>query len=126
MKRKLITVTKKQVKDYIIEKRPLFNSLLEFRDELKDVIEDLSEFAESNPNQIKFFSRVLTDVKNRIDAQKYRIQYNVGKVKYLVSYHDGIKTHEDGSEFYDIQTFTNKKKMNDFVKKLSKEGYSEA
>lgn len=31
---------------------------------------------------------------------KIRIQYNVGKVKYLVSYSDGTKKHLDGSEFF--------------------------
>ena len=55
----------------------------------------------------------------------YYIQYNIGKVKYVVNYHDGIQTHKDGSEFYGINTFTNKVKMNAFVQELIKAGYKE-
>ena len=50
---------------------------------------------------------------------KYKIDYNIGKVKYLVSHYDGIKKHEDGSEFWDIACFSNKIKMNKFIKQLT-------
>jgi hypothetical protein len=50
---------------------------------------------------------------------KYRIDYNIGKVKYLVSYYDGIKKHKDGSEFWDIACFKSKVKMNNFLKELN-------
>jgi hypothetical protein len=56
--------------------------------------------------------------------KKYRIMYNVGKVKYLVNYHDGTKFHKDGSEFFDIATFSNKRKFIKFVKELNELGYS--
>ena len=39
--------------------------------------------------------------------------YNVGKVKYLVKYHDGKKKHEDNSRFFDIAIFKNKKDKRD-------------
>ncbi len=55
----------------------------------------------------------------------YRITYNVGKVKYLVSYHDGVKKHNDGSNFYDIHLTNNKKVHNKFVSDLLKKGYTE-
>lgn len=55
--------------------------------------------------------------------KQYNITYNVGKVKYLVSFHDGEKKHKDGSNFYDIACFSNKKKMNEFVSELLNEGY---
>lgn len=47
--------------------------------------------------------------------KQYNITYNVGKVKYLVSFHDGEKKHKDGSNFYDIACFSNKNKLNKFV-----------
>lgn len=47
-----------------------------------------------------------------------RIQYNIGKVKYLVSWHDGIKTHKDGSKFFDVECFKSKAKMNKFITEL--------
>jgi len=55
--------------------------------------------------------------------KQYYTKYNVGKVKYLVNYHDGVKRHDDLSRFFYIATFSNKKKMNDFIKELKEEGY---
>ena len=55
----------------------------------------------------------------------YYIQYNIGKVKYCVSYHNGIDKHKDGSPFFGIAIFHNKKKLNLFVKDLIKENYRE-
>ena len=31
---------------------------------------------------------------------KYKIQYNIGNVKYAISYYGGIKKHKDGSNFW--------------------------
>ena len=53
----------------------------------------------------------------------YNIQYGIGTVKYAVNYHDGEKTHKDGSPFYAIATFSNIKKMKAFVSSLEKSGY---
>ena len=55
--------------------------------------------------------------------KRYNIMHNVGRAKYVVSFHDGVKTHRDGSEFFDIAIFSNKKKMNDFIKDLQANGY---
>jgi len=55
----------------------------------------------------------------------FNIMYNIGKVKYVVNFHDGIKTHNDGSIFFDIRCFKNKIKMNDYIKSLLKENYLE-
>lgn len=52
-------------------------------------------------------------------------QYNIGKAKYTVSFHDGISTHEDGSDFFDIVTFSNKKEFKAFINKLKKKNYVE-
>ena len=54
----------------------------------------------------------------------YNINYNIGRVKYVVNFHDGIKKHNDGSNFYDIRLFSNKKKMTAFVSELLKDGYT--
>jgi hypothetical protein len=55
--------------------------------------------------------------------KNYRITFNVGRVKYLISYHDGIKKHKDGSPFYDIDCFSNKTKFNKHLKHLISQGY---
>jgi hypothetical protein len=57
--------------------------------------------------------------------KRFNIKYNVGKVKYLVSYHDGEKKHKDGSDFFDIGCFKNKQKQIKFTNNLIKEGYIE-
>jgi len=58
-------------------------------------------------------------VESHYDAI-YKINYNVGKVKYLVSYHIKGKKHQDGSKFYDVATFKSKKKMEQFIGDLTK------
>lgn len=55
----------------------------------------------------------------------YKVTMNVGKVKYLVSFHDGVNKYSDGSPFFDVRTFKNKTKLNSFVKDLDKKGYKE-
>lgn len=50
---------------------------------------------------------------------------NVGSAKYTINYHDGISTHKDGSAFFRIKIFSNKKKRDAFEKELLKQGYSE-
>jgi len=55
--------------------------------------------------------------------KKFSVVYGVGKAKYLVNFHDGIKTHNDGSAFFDVKIFKNKKKLNAFVNVLRAEGY---
>jgi len=54
----------------------------------------------------------------------YYIQYNIGHAKYVVSYHNGHKTHTDGSIFYDIEIFKNKVALNSFVSELNRQGYA--
>ena len=57
--------------------------------------------------------------------KQYNIMYNIGACKYVVNFHNGIKRHDDGSSFYDIAIFKNKKKMNAFVNDLVRDGYKE-
>jgi riboflavin synthase len=56
-------------------------------------------------------------------AKRYRETSNVGTSKYVVSYHDGIKKHNDGSDFFDIEIFKNKEVKNKFITDLEKKGY---
>lgn len=50
------------------------------------------------------------------------IQYNIGNSKYVVNFHTG-KTNADGSKFYDVAIFSNKKKMKSFIGYLIIKGY---
>lgn len=49
---------------------------------------------------------------------------NVGHAKYVINYHDGEKKHRDGSRFFDIAIFSNKRKKEQFVKSLCQMGYA--
>jgi hypothetical protein len=53
----------------------------------------------------------------------YNEMYGVGSSKYVVNFHDGKKTHKDGSPFFDIQMFKNKVDLKKFIDKLISEGY---
>ena len=55
--------------------------------------------------------------------KRYYLMSNVGKAKYVVNYHNGESTHRDGSPFYDIALFSNKKKANAFIKGLINDDY---
>lgn len=55
----------------------------------------------------------------------YREMQNVGRSKYLVNFHDGEKQHRDGSPFFDLRIFSNKRKKTAFVRQLRTAGYSE-
>ena len=52
-------------------------------------------------------------------SKMFNTMQNIGKVKYVVNFYDGVQTHKDGSPFWGIATFKNKKKLKD-VKKTGK------
>jgi len=57
--------------------------------------------------------------------KRFRQQDGVGKAKYTISYHDGKQKHKDGSDFFGIQIFKNKKDLETFRNALLKKGYIE-
>ena len=58
-------------------------------------------------------------------AKTFNTMDNVGKCKYVVNHHNGVKAHHDGSPFFDIAIFKNKKKRDKFCKELKGQGYTE-
>ena len=48
---------------------------------------------------------------------------NVGRSRYVVNFHDGRKSHSDGSPFFDIEIFKSKKALTEFVNDLLYVGY---
>lgn len=60
-----------------------------------------------------------------VRPKTYSVMYNVGTVKYLLRFHDGISGHKDGSPFYDVSCFRNKKDMYARIDELEAEGYVE-
>ena len=59
------------------------------------------------------------------EGKSYKLQGGIGKAKYTVSFHDGKKTHKDGSKFYDMKILKNKKDLKNFITDLTKDGYKE-
>jgi hypothetical protein len=58
-------------------------------------------------------------------VKKFNVMNNIGKSKYVLNFHDGKKTHGDGSPFYDIEIFKNKKDLDTAVGDLKQQGYIE-
>jgi hypothetical protein len=88
----------------------------------------LEEVCERGRNgAFKMTEEDISFVQERMrEAEKnYYQMNNVGKAKYTVSKHDGVQTHKDGSPFYDISIFKNKKKRDDYIKGLRADGYLE-
>jgi hypothetical protein len=50
---------------------------------------------------------------------EHNVMYDVGKAKYVVNYHVPGRAHEDGSKFFDIRIFKNKKELAKFIKQLT-------
>lgn len=57
--------------------------------------------------------------------KRFSVKHGVGKARHVVNHHDGLKKHADGSDFFDVQIFGSKKKMEVFVKSLRVDGYAE-
>ena len=56
---------------------------------------------------------------------QFRINPQIGRAKYSISYHDGIKKHSDGSDFWDIKIFKNKIEFNNAIKKYTNESITQ-
>ena len=75
--------------------------------------------------KINNYKDIHKDIDSSINEgqKRYNQKDGVGKSKYVISYHDGKKKHKDGSDFFDIQIFRNKKDLAKFVNTLHKGGY---
>lgn len=57
-------------------------------------------------------------------AKTYTYRQNVGKARHVISYHDGLKTHGDGSPFFDVRIYSRKRDAQAFVRSLEAQGYA--
>jgi hypothetical protein len=53
----------------------------------------------------------------------FYVMHNVGRSRYVVNFHNGYKSHDDGSPFFDIEIFKSKKALTEFTKDLLTIGY---
>ncbi len=68
--------------------------------------------------------KYLSQIQKHSCVKVYNTMRNVGRAKYLVNYHDGIKSNKDGSPFFDIAIFSNQKELKQFVSQLKNDGYA--
>lgn len=57
--------------------------------------------------------------------KSFNVQRNIGQAKYVVNHHDGVKTHSDGSKFYDVSIFHNKPELENFTQDLKSRDYTD-
>ena len=55
--------------------------------------------------------------------KRFKQRDGIGSSKYTISYHDGVKKHKDGSDFFDIKIFKNKPELEAFKKALLQKGF---
>jgi len=113
----------------------------EVSDEIKDIADRMSEkeiedFASTKHKGLPKMKEQLRKIVREIMREKviseisegkkrFRQQDGVGKAKYTISYHDGKQKHKDGSDFFGIQIFKNKKDLETFRNALLKKGFVE-
>lgn len=91
--------------------------------------------SENCDSKVAYYSKSSTDLDwtandprfkelQKLVAGDFNVMYNVGKAKYVINIYDG-QTHKDGSRFYDIHIFKNKKFFEKRIKELKALGYAE-
>ena len=95
-----------------------------YKDIHKDIDSSIGEGFSSDAQRKAAFANGYEEKDKKNEGKKrFKRQDGIGKAKYTVSYHDGKKKHKDGSDFFDIKIFKNKKDLSDFVGTLAKQGY---
>ena len=92
-------------------------------EKLKKISAALKVASKMHLDQSKQIDKITADEEMEEGQKRYNQKDGVGKSKYVISYHDGKKKHKDGSDFFDIQIFRNKKDLAKFVNALHKGGY---
>ena len=76
----------------------------------------------------KELTKISTRIKGTLESvnegkKRFNTNYGVGKSIFVVNYHDGVKKHKDGSDFFDVQIFKNQKDLEAFKKDLVSKGF---
>ena len=92
----------------------------------KPVIGKYPNIGESqNKAQNEMLNNSMNESKPVKGKKSFYQQDNIGKTKYTLNTYDGKGTHKDGSPFYGIKIFKNKKDLAAAKAKLFKQGYIE-
>jgi hypothetical protein len=55
--------------------------------------------------------------------KQFTVNPQIGRARYSISAQDGIKTHSDGSAFWDIEIFNNKLSLIKAIRRYEINGY---
>jgi hypothetical protein len=73
---------------------------------------------------VKFAKNLILTLIKGGNMKTFYWQGNVGRARYLLSFHNGTDRHTDGSPFFGVKIFKNKKKLYACIADLLKEGYT--
>jgi hypothetical protein len=109
------------IKKNNIDARKLFNFVK--KGSLRDRMDFVTALA-GKPNN-KFFKMIVGKFSESVNEGKkrYNVMYGVGSSKYTVNFHNGKSKHKDGSDFFDIAIFKNKKDLAKKINDLTRQGY---
>jgi len=79
----------------------------------------------SQIQQIIQQKRKITNESINEGKKVFKVNPGIGKAKYSISSHDGVKKHKDGSDFYDINIFKNKVDLEKGIKDYKSKGFVE-
>ena len=108
---------------YSAIRKQKFNNYKDVHKDVDDLLAKNEGFSSDAQRKAAFANGYEEKDKKNEGKKRFKRQDGIGKAKYTISFHDGKKKHKDGSDFFDIQTFKNKKDLAKFVNTLHKGGY---
>jgi len=108
---------------YSAIRKQKFNNYKDVHKDVDELISKNEGFSSDAQRKAAFANGYEEKDKKNEGKKRFKRQDGIGKAKYTISYHDGKKKHKDGSDFFDIKIFKNKKDLSDFVGTLAKQGY---
>jgi hypothetical protein len=79
--------------------------------------------AAPNSSIQKAYIKTYTNESVNEGKKAFKVNPGIGKAKYSISSHDGVKKHKDGSDFWDIEIFKNKVDLEKAIKNYSSKGF---
>ena len=108
---------------YSAIRKQKFNNYKDVHKDVDELISKNEGFSSDAQRKAAFANGYEEKGKKNEGKKRFKRQDGIGKAKYTISYHDGKKKHKDGSDFFDIKIFKNRKDLSDFVGTLAKQGY---
>ena len=108
---------------YSAIRKQKFNNYKDVHKDVDELISKNEGFSSDAQRKAAFANGYEEKDKKNEGKKRFKRQDGIGKAKYTISFHDGRKKHKDGSDFFDIKIFKNKKDLSNFVGTLVKKGY---